>query len=148
MRRTGLLWRRWIDPKELENKRNYFGIHKIFKCVYKYIDEPSGKTKCSLSDYAFIFFFWFFGVFVFNANSIFDHHLEILQFKKECTGITYSVFGMGISLSLFVAFQIIFTCWLTPFIIIAIFYPKFFERIGMFFAMGQSSETMNEVYFF
>ena len=134
-----------IDPKSLENNKNYFGIHKIFKSIYKPVDLPM-KSKCSCSNYAYIFFFWFFGVFLCNINAIY-HHLEIHNFKNECVHYGYCIIGVGISITLFIAFEILFTCCITPFIIISLFYPPFFERITLFFAIGESSEEMNEMMF-
>ena len=51
------------------------------------------------------------------------------------------VIACFIALALFICFQISFATILSPFILVAFIYHKFFDRILMFFAIGESNEV-------
>ena len=43
-----------------------------------------------------------------------------------------------IAFCLMIPFQIIFTCTVAPFMLIALFYNKFFERLLIFYGIGDN----------
>ena len=60
---------------------------------------------------------------------------NISDFNIEHEGKVF-FFGFGIALGLLLAFQISFTSIITPFILISFVYPKFFDRMLVFFEVG------------
>ena len=57
-----------------------------------------------------------------------------------CMEIVYTIIVVLISLCLLVSFQILFFCLITPFILIALLCPYFFDNILMFLNMGDTGE--------
>ena len=53
-----------------------------------------------------------------------------------------STFILAIGFVLLVPFQILFTCTVTPFILISIIYHKFFGKLLMFYGMGTNAEDI------
>ena len=60
---------------------------------------------------------------------------NIQDFYDEHEGLVF-FFGFGIALGLLVSFQITFAGIITPFILISLVYPKFFDRLLLFFEVG------------
>jgi len=121
------------DIKEIEKRRDYFGLHKIFKCVYQPI-----KRQIELEgweNYLLMFGFWIFGIiiiYIYVIGVYFDNQIKIITIDN--IGFAFILFG--ISLAVFCAFQIPFTCLLTPFILISFICPKFFNKLLLFFEVG------------
>ena len=113
---------------------SYFGIHKIFPCVFKDIYEPFDLDDPLWLKYLFIFGFWFFGFMTTFINTAMEHSGILLD--DDCLDILFVVFNFLIGFVLSIPYQIALTCILTPFILIALVYHKFFGRILMFFALG------------
>ena len=109
-------------------------MNKIFPCFFKEIHGLINFEYLWLR-YICIFVFWLFGFFIFAGYSmvIFAEH-DIM--KMNWSERPFYFFGFFIVLGLTVCFQIIFTCLITPFILIAIFYPYFFDNILTFFNIG------------
>ena len=63
----------------------------------------------------------------------FDRNISDFMIDHECTVF---FFGFGIAFGLLVAFQITFACIITPFILISLFHHKFFDKILLFFEVG------------
>ena len=123
--------------KDLTKYKNAFGIHKIFP-FFSGIDRPFDLDGNIFLKYIYILLFWLFGyVFFFNFHTInyLDNHIQIIASINDFL-IVISCF---IGLILFISFQIVFTTILTPFILIALIYHKFFDRILMFFSIGEKS---------
>ena len=121
------------DIKEIEKRNDYFGLHKIFKCVYQPI-----KNQIELEgweNYLLMLGFWIFGIviiFIYVVGVYFDNEIKIITIDK----VGFALILFGISLGVFCAFQIPFTCLLTPFILISLICPKFFNKLLLFFEVG------------
>ena len=77
---------------------------------------------------------WFFGYFLFagvTMESIIHDRIELEKYETP-----YYINGLLIAICLFVCFQILFTCLITPFILIALCYPYFIDNILMFLDMN------------
>ena len=124
--------------KEIECLRNAFGLHKIFKCVYPEINGPFDLDEYLWLKYLLMIGFLVFGygfLFIFIAYLYIDKHVNI-NFFNNCFETFNIVLVIGTGLSLFVCFQIIFTCTVAPFILISLFYHKFFDRLLLFYGVG------------
>ena len=131
-----------VNPNDFKKSKDYFGIHKIFKCNYKTINTPIKEENRCLY-YLLMILFWFFGI-----PFIYIH--AIVNFKDQDIfdnlGVVFPSIGIGFTL--FVSFEITFTCLITPFVLIAFIYPKFFERLTMFFGIGNYRDESNHLIFF
>jgi hypothetical protein len=124
--------------KEIECLRNAFGLHKIFKCVYPEINGPFDLDEYLWLKYLLMIGFLVFGygfLFFFVAYLYIDKHVNI-NFFTNCFETFNIVLVIGTGLALFVCFQIIFTCTVAPFILISLFYHKFFDRLLLFYGVG------------
>ena len=115
-----------------------FGLHKIFYCVYPQIEGPAPLDEVPLwLKYLAILGFWLFGFGYIEGYIIFSFIDENeLNIYDECTKCTFNYFAIIISLVLFVAFEIIFSSLITPFILICFAYHHNFERLLYFFGLG------------
>ena len=115
---------------------NYFGLHKIFPCFYQPIDNPNIMEEDWWLRFVIILLFWFFGVFFYFMNTVFEYfEREIIIFNNDCTEKLLKIIIVLMSLSMFAAYQIIFSCILSPFILISLVYHEFFDRIQLFFEL-------------
>ena len=130
------------QAKEIEdNKYNYnynyndnndrppyccFTLKSIFPCFYSssYVvnDDPC------YTNLLFTLLMWIFGFLVFVLYSLFKNKLNI---DINDTFIS-NFFTFFIGFFLFICYQIMFTCLITPFFIIAFAYPKFITYIFRF----------------
>ena len=120
--------------KDIEKNRNYFGLHKIFSCFFSPVERRIELECCY--KYLLIFGFWIFGVWIttfYGMIMYFDENIQ--DFYDEHEGLVF-FFGFGIALGLLVSFQITFAGIITPFILISLVYPKFFDRLLLFFEVG------------
>ena len=120
--------------KDIEKKRDYVGLHIILPCFFSPVDRRIDLESCY--EYLLIFAFWLFGVWIitfYNMITYFDRNIS--DFNIEHEGKVF-FFGFGIALGLLLAFQISFTSIITPFILISFVYPKFFDRMLVFFEVG------------
>ena len=82
--------------------------------------------------------FWLFGF------SVIAIYLTINYFERELLDLSGGtedflvIINVAIGIILLIPFQISFTCILTPFIFISFVYHKFFDRLLMFFGIGDS----------
>ena len=136
-----------LKPKDLETNQNYFGIHKIFKCIYKYVDKPISISNNYCSNFCRIFTFWILGFILFSASPFINYGInpKEMKFNKQCTYKAIGCCILGFILSLFISFQFTFSCCLAPFILIAFIYPKFFQRIELFLGIGENSDTIDRI---
>ena len=67
-------------------------------------------------------------------NTAMEHSGILLD--DDCLDILFVVFNFLIGFVLSIPYQIALTGILTPFILIALVYHKFFDKILMFFALG------------
>ena len=63
-----------------------------------------------------------------------DNYIDKMTWSEN----VFYFFGFFIALSLFVCFQILFTCLITPFILICLFYPYFIDYILTFLNIGET----------
>ena len=116
---------------------NYCGLHKIFGCTMQPIREPFEFDDIIWAKYLLMFGFLIFGfmlVFWFGVN---NYHEGVLQ--QSISGCTYGyliIISLGMGFVLLVPFQIAFACLISPFILISIFYHKFFDKLLLFFEIG------------
>ena len=123
---------------EIEKLKNAFGLHKIFPCVYKPINGPFIVESNLCLRYTEMLVFFLFGVFV-NFSLVVFHYCDDYVFvDNDCLEITFFVFIFLIAFCLMIPFQIIFTCTVAPFMLIALFYNKFFERLLIFYGIGDN----------
>ena len=108
-------------------------LNTFFPCFYKEVHGSLGFEHI-WENYLFILIFWFFGYFLFAGFSMMDYSDDKIQLNRaECM---FHFCGFFIALYLFVCFQILFFCLITPFMLIALVYPNFVNNIGSFFCIG------------
>ena len=118
------------------NDDNYgFGFHKIFKSVYPEIDEPLDFDNLCFKYFA-ILGFWLFGIFVINIYIFIVGYRDL--FRSDILEYIYLILYITIVLSISIPFQITFTCFTTPFILICFIHHHFFEYFLIFFGIGSS----------
>ena len=130
---SGHQFTRADDIKEIEKGKNYFGLHKIFSCVYQPIENRIQLE--GWENYLLMFGFWIFGIviiYIYVVGIYFDKQIKRITIDN----VKFALILFGISLGVFCAFQISFTCLLTPFILISFIYPKFFDKLLLFFEVG------------
>ena len=120
--------------KEAKKRECCITLHIIFPCFYKKV-HPLDLENLWIR-YICIFVFWLFGFFVFAGFSIEAYIDENFEFHNCIEIISYTI-GYLISLCLLVCFQILFFCLITPFILIALICPYFFDNILMFLNIGE-----------
>ena len=119
----------------IEENKDYVGLHIFLPCFYSSVDRSPDFEGCC--KYFFIFAFWFFGVLIitiYNMTGYFEE--EISEYDCEnCSELFFPLnfFAFVIGVCLLISFQISFACIITPFIIISLVYPKFFDRLLLFF---------------
>ena len=122
---------------KLKKENAPFGIHKIFTCVYEEIYEPYDLDDPLLTKYLYILGFWLLGF------SVIAIYLSIHYFERELSDLSEDtedflvIINVATFIILSIPFQILFTCILTPFILISLVYHKFFDRLLMFFGIGE-----------
>ena len=124
--------------RDIEKYRNAFGLHKIFKCVFQKINGPYDLDEYIWLKYLLILGFWIFGfgfLFVYVVVLYAEKNLKKLIQNSERL---FFLILFLIGLCLCVCFQILFACTLTPFILIAFVNHKFFERILIFYGVGET----------
>jgi hypothetical protein len=97
-----------------------FTLRSIFPCFYSraYIFN---NDPCYFN-LLFAFFTWIIGFLIFVMNSLFRNSIYD-DINKTCM---FKFLTICIGFCLFICYQILFTCLITPFILIAFVYPKFF----------------------
>ena len=80
--------------------------------------------------YIFILAFWLLGVLI-----IFYYNFSI-YFTLRLDREFLEWFYFFIAMNMFISFQIIFSSLMMPLILISIIYPKFFDKILLFFEIG------------
>ena len=116
--------------EEIEKKNDYCGLHKIFGCVFFPVERPT--ETFIRKEYPLMLKFWLFGIFM-MFNEIVFKYFERSVIELEDVSISISLLIIGISLNMFFVFQFSFFCLLTPFILISFIFPKFFDKILLFF---------------
>ena len=122
--------------KKIRYDNSSFGIHKIFRCIYKPIRNPVDFEGILCLKYFCIFGFWIFSFVTVFVYTVIEHSSTYLN--NDCADIFFIVLTFGFGLVLSVPYQIALTSILTPFILISFIYHKFFERLLMFFALGET----------
>ena len=116
-----------LDNNEEENRINCcFTLHTIFPCYFQNVEVINlfGIRK----RYSAIFLMWFIGVMRFTYITMTEY------FDNEDIDIDDRIMYL-IILCLFICYQIIFTCLITPFILICLVYPYFIDKIFKFLEM-------------
>jgi hypothetical protein len=126
--------------KQVESYRNAFGLHKIFRCVYEQVNGPFNLDEYLWLKYLLMLGFLLFGygfLLFFVAFLYIDKHVNV-KFSTGCYETFNIVLLIGTGLSLFICFQFIFACTVAPFILISLVYHKFFDRLLMFYGIGEN----------
>ena len=124
--------------KEIEKIRNAFGIHKIFKCVYEPVNGPFDIDEYLWVKYLLMLGFLIFGYGAVFGFGVFFYLEKNLKIEKESNETIFIVMTVLIGLTLLVVYQITFSCIMAPFILIAFIYHRFFDRILVFFGIGEN----------
>ena len=122
------------DIKVIEENEDYVGLHIFLPCFFSPVERSSDLEGCY--KYLFIFAFWFFGVLIITFYSMTGYFEEIDDYDLEdCPPLVcyLNFFAFGIAVCLLISFQISFACIITIFILISLVYPKFFDRLLLFF---------------
>ena len=122
--------------KQANRRRCFCSLHSIFPCYFKRVEYPLQLDSLIL-EYLGIFIIWFFGIFLTIGFSMFfytDRHVHI---NSVCPGITFNVLGFFIALSLYVCFQILFICLITPFMLVCLVHPSFISNILYFLCISK-----------
>ena len=131
----GLQFIKADNLKQAQRSYCYCTLHSILPCFYPRNTRPPRINSCILK-YVGIFVTWIFGYFLFagfTMVNLSNHHFYL---RNDCAEITFYFFGLFIALSLFTCFQILFTCLITPFMIISLVYPNFILKILHFLCIG------------
>ena len=133
------------DFDDVAYYRNCFGLHKIFVCVFPPIQGPINLGDSIKITYICILLFWFLGYGILYAYiiafNLFNKKKKI-HFKNKRRKNIFLIMILAIGFVLLVPFQILFTCTVTPFILISIIYHKFFGKLLMFYGMGTNAEDI------
>ena len=115
--------------QEIIKYKNTFGLHKVFKSIYLNINRPINFNNDMCRKYILMIAFWFFGILIYFFFIVGVYMAEKLKIEQGNVAIILIVCIVLIGLCLNIAFQISFTCLITPFILISIIYHKFFNRV-------------------
>ena len=120
-----------------EEQRNCcFALSKIFRCCIHVInynhDDIDGFERLNA------LMIWFFGYFLFFAYQIFNHSKDDTFRFDSFKRTIFKFFGFIMAFLLFICYQVLFTCIITPFILISMIYPFFVYKIKMFFSIGNA----------
>ena len=111
-----------------------FTMQSLFPCFYTKNMGVFPIENIFLR-YLAIFGMWIVGFFFFAGFSMAnftDHHLK----RKDCYEIPYLISGLFIALSLWICFQVLFDCLITPFLILSLIWPNFLDIIFDFLNIG------------
>ena len=103
-----------------------FTLADIFPSVYSHGD--SNFLSCN---YINIFIFWFFGYLIFGTLTITNFFNEKINHDKSTFMCVF--FAPVLVFILYIRYEILFFCLITPFILISLFLKDFFEYILDFF---------------
>ena len=126
--------------KDIEKIRGAFGLHKIFRCVYPEINGPFDMDEFIWLKYLAILGFLLFGFGVVYSFVVFFYCEKNTRFEKERNETFFIVITVLIGLLLLVCYEIIFTSTVAPFILIAFIYHRFFDRILIFYGIGENDD--------
>ena len=116
---------------------NAFGLHKIFKCVFRQVNGPFDFDGYIWAKYLAILGFWLFG-FGFLYGFVVGFYMKSnTDFDNRSCKLFFIVMTCLTGFFLFVSFQIIFTATVTPFIFISFIYHRFFDRLLIFYGLGK-----------
>ena len=131
------------DFDDVTKYRNCFGLHKIFVCFFPPIQGPINLDNSIKMTYICILIFWLLGYGILYAYiiafNLFSKKKKI-DFKNKRKKNFFFIIILFIGLVLLVPFQFLFTCTVTPFILISVIYHKFFGILVMFYGMGTNEE--------
>ena len=128
------------DNLFLERRADYFGLHSIFPCYFDPIPDYGGPNIMEeqfFIRYLIMLLIWIFGVIIVFCVRAFDYVEENISFKSEggfFENLEFVIIGLT-GLCLLICYQILFTCLLSPFMLISFFYHKFFDKIQLFFEL-------------
>ena len=124
--------------KEVLKYTNAFGLHKIFTCVFEQVNGPFDLDEYIWLKYLAILGFWLFGYGVLYSFVVFIYLEKNTNFGNDNCENFFIVMTCLIGLTLFASFQIIFTATVTPFIFISFIYHRFFDRLLIFYGIGEN----------
>ena len=131
----GLQFVRADNLKQVHKDECCCTMHSILPCFYPGDHRPLRLNFC-IFKYIGIFLTWIFGYFFFAGFSMFSYYDSHFHIKSHCGEITFFFLGFFIAISLFTCFQILFTCLITPFMIVSLVYPTFIIKILHFLCIG------------
>ena len=85
--------------------------------------------------YAMIFDFWILGYLIVWGKTVWNYENIELKFKGNIK-IIFRVLIWAAAISISVPFEFFFSTLITPFILICFAYHPFFERLLLFFGIG------------
>ena len=116
-----------LDDEPEEEVSCCFTLHTFFPCYFRNVTDihlPNNKCR----RYCAIIAFWFFGFFVFLMKTNIDYLDRVdLDLNEMTKFLMYSTL-----IFLYICYQILFTCLITPFILIALVYHPFIFKIYKF----------------
>ena len=124
--------------KDIEKYRHAFGLHKIFRCIYPEVNGPFDLDEYLWAKYLAILGFLPFGYGVLYVYVVIFYLEKNTNFIEGRNENFFIVMTCLIGLVLFVSYQIIFTCTVAPFILVAFIYHRFFDRILLFYGIGEN----------
>ena len=106
-----------------------FTIFNIFPWFYHGHNRPFELFNLK-ERYLAIIVMWFFGYFVFAATSMGNYVYDRIGLGN--VEVAVYMIGALMTFFLFICFQILFFCLITPFILVCLVYPYFIDNILMF----------------
>ena len=121
-----------VENVEEDNTCCCLSVREIFPIFYGRFNNSSLTFHSNAERYFIIFLAIFFGFFLLTIYGLI-YFIGEQHIKCSCFAVFVSVF---ISLCLFICYHIIFLIIISPFLIIAIIFPRFIQDILYFFAFG------------
>ena len=111
----------------------YFTVFTLFPCFFHGFDRPF--TLYGLWErYLCIIIMWFFGFFLFAGTSMVNFSHDRIDLGS--VEVAYYMIGVLMTIFLYICFQILFIGLITPFLLIALVYPYYIDKILMFLDMN------------
>ena len=107
----------------------YFTVFTLFPFFFHGFDRPF--TLYSLWErYLCIITMWFFGFLIFAGASMANYTHDRIDLGS--VEVAYYMIGVLMTIFLYICFQILFICLITPFLLISLVYPFYIDKILMF----------------
>ena len=123
------------------NEKLGFGLYKIFKGIF-----PKIKGQVDFNDYDYGLWIKYFAMIIFLLFGFVLMEIPVMynltkemyndKYMNENAYVVFRFFVIIIVICLSISYEVLFTCLISPFILISIFYHPFFDKLLVFFGVG------------